>query len=101
MKPPAFVFPEELLVAGLAHSLGWPGEVDRGPPKHLIASQHAKDRIVQAEMAISKDGSILGLRAHVTCDIGAYTEYPWRTFEANVTPMAMPGPYDSGDQRDG
>ena len=36
---------------------------------------------------------MLGLRAHVTCDIGAYVEYPWPTFEANVTATAMPGPY--------
>ena len=87
------VFPEELLIAGLARKLGRPVKWIEDRREHLIASQHAKDQIVQAELALGEDGSILGLRAHVTCDIGAYTQYPWRTFEANVTAMAMPGPY--------
>ena len=87
------VFPEELLVAGLARKLGRPVEWIEDRREHLIASQHARDQIVRAEMAVGEDGTILGLRAHITCDIGAYTEYPWRTFEANVTAMAMPGPY--------
>ncbi len=89
------VFPEELLAAALARELGRPVEWIEDRREHLIASQHAKDQIVRGELAVARDGTILGLRAHITCDIGAYTEYPWRTFEANVTAMAMPGPYKS------
>ncbi len=87
------VFPEELLVAALARQLGRPVEWIEDRREHLIAAQHAKDQIVRAELAVAKDGTMLGLRAHITCDIGAYTEYPWRTFEANVTAMSLPGPY--------
>ncbi len=87
------VFPEELLAAALARRLARPVEWIEDRREHLIASQHARDQIVRAEMAVARDGAILGLRAHISCDIGAYTEYPWRTFEANVTAMAMPGPY--------
>jgi aerobic carbon-monoxide dehydrogenase large subunit len=89
----AHVFPEELLVPVLARRLRRPVEWIEDRREHLAASQHAKDQIVRAELALAKDGTMLGLRAHVTCDIGAYTEYPWPTFEANVTAMAMPGPY--------
>lgn len=89
----AHVFPEELLVAALARRLAAPVEWIEDRREHLTASQHAKDQIVRAELAVTRDGTLLGLRAHVTCDIGAYSEYPWPTFEANVTPMAMPGPY--------
>jgi aerobic carbon-monoxide dehydrogenase large subunit len=89
----AHVFPEELLVPALARRLQRPVEWIEDRREHLAASQHAKDQIVRAELALANDGTMLGLRAHVTCDIGAYTEYPWRTFEANVTAMAMPGPY--------
>jgi aerobic carbon-monoxide dehydrogenase large subunit len=89
----AHVFPEELLVAALARRLERPVEWIEDRREHLAASQHAKDQIVRAELALANDGTMLGLRTHVLCDIGAYTEYPWRTFEANVTAMAMPGPY--------
>src|SRR5579885_3047612 len=92
-RPQVARFPEELLAAALARELGRPVEWIEDRREHLIASQHAKDQIVRGELAVARDGTILGLRAHITCDIGASTEYPWRTFEANVTAMAMPGPY--------
>jgi len=89
----AHVFPEELLVPALARSLGRPVEWIEDRREHLAASLHAKDEIVRAELALARDGTMLGLRAHVTCDIGAYSEYPWPTFEAGMTASAMPGPY--------
>jgi len=89
----AHIFPEELLPAALARHLGRPVEWIEDRREHLAASQHARDQIVRAELALAKDGTMLGLRAHITCDIGAYCEYPWPTFEANVTASAMPGPY--------
>ena len=89
----AHVFPEELLVPVLARQLRRPVEWIEDRREHLAASQHAKDQIVRAELAVAKDGTMLGLRARITCDIGAYVEYPWPTFEANVTAMAMPGAY--------
>jgi len=89
----AHVFPEELLVPALARRLGRPVEWIEDRREHLAASQHAKDQVVRAELAVAKDGTMLALRAHVTCDIGAYVEYPWPTFEANVTAML-----DCGDR---
>jgi carbon-monoxide dehydrogenase large subunit len=87
------VFPEEILAAALPRLLGRPVKWIEDRREHLAASQHARDQIVRAELALARDGTMLGLRAHVTCDIGAYVEYPWPTFEANVTATAMPGPY--------
>ncbi len=87
------VFPEEILAAALPLRLGRPVKWIEDRREHLAASQHARDQIVRGELALARDGTMLGLRAHVTCDIGAYVEYPWATFEANVTAMAMPGPY--------
>jgi len=89
----AHVFPEELIVPALARKLRRPVEWIEDRREHLAASQHAKDQLVRAELAVAKDGTMLAIRAHVTCDVGAYVEYPWPTFEANVTAMAMPGPY--------
>jgi carbon-monoxide dehydrogenase large subunit len=87
------VFPEEVLAAALPRRLGRPVKWIEDRREHLAASQHARDQIVAAELALGRDGTMLGLRAHVTCDIGAYVEYPWPTFEANVTAASMPGPY--------
>jgi len=89
----AHVFPEELLTVALARHFGRPVEWIEDRRENLTASQHARDQVVRAELALDSDGTMRGLRAHVVADIGAYTEYPWPTFEANVTAMSMPGPH--------
>jgi len=88
------VYPEELLVSALAVKLGrtvkWTG--DR--MEDLLATSQAFDEVVDAELAVGADGSILALRAKVTGDVGAYSIYPWT---AGIEPVQaisfMPGPY--------
>ena len=59
----AHVFPEELLVPALARRLRRPVEWIEDRREHLAASQHARDQIVRAELAVGKDGTMLALRA--------------------------------------
>lgn len=89
----AHIFPEELLTAALAIQLSRPVEWIEDRREHMAASQHAKDQIVSASLALAKDGTMLGLRFHVTGDCGAYTSYPYPNYEALVTALAVPGPY--------
>ncbi|MEA2623974.1 MAG: aerobic carbon-monoxide dehydrogenase large subunit [Candidatus Binatota bacterium] len=89
----AHVFPEEILVGWLALRLGRPVKWIEDRREHLAASMHAKHEIVRGELAAARDGTILAIRASILCDVGAYTEYPWPTFEPNVTAGAMTGPY--------
>ena len=60
----------------------------------LKTSTQAWDEIVEAELGLQADGAIIGLRAEVTTDIGAYSIYPWTaTVEPIQTISFLSGPY--------
>lgn len=88
------VYQEEMLVCTLARKLGravkWTG--DR--LEDLLSTSQAFDERVAAELALDEDGSIVGLRANVIGDVGAYSIYPWT---AGIEPVQvisfLPGPY--------
>ncbi len=69
--PKAHVFPEEALVPFLARRLGQPVKWIEDRRENLSASLHAKHQVVQAELALKKDGTILGLKGRFVCDVGA------------------------------
>ena len=49
---------------------------------------------MHAELALEADGTILGLRAEVLGDIGAYSIYPWTAALEPVQVVSfLPGPY--------
>ncbi|WP_454739836.1 xanthine dehydrogenase family protein molybdopterin-binding subunit [Cupriavidus necator] len=88
------LYQEEILVCTLARKIGravkWTG--DR--LEDLLSTSQAFDERVEAELALDADGAILGLRANVIGDVGAYSIYPWT---AGIEPVQvisfMPGPY--------
>jgi carbon-monoxide dehydrogenase large subunit len=88
------LYPEEMLVCALARKVGravkWTG--DR--LEDLLATTHAFDERIDAELAVDDEGTILGLRADVLGDVGAYSIYPWT---AGIEPVQvvsfLPGPY--------
>jgi carbon-monoxide dehydrogenase large subunit len=88
------LYPEEMLVCALARKTGravkWTG--DR--LEDLLSTSQAFDERIQAELAVDAEGQILGLRAEVIGDVGAYSIYPWT---AGIEPVQvisfMPGPY--------
>lgn len=90
----ASLYPEEIVVAALARHLGravrWTG--DR--LEDLAATSHGFDEIVDAELALDRDGRILALSAEVIGDIGAYSITPWTAALEPVQVVSfMPGPY--------
>ena len=64
------------LAAVLAHHLGrsvcWTGDRQ----EDLSSTSHGFDEIVDAELALDRDGCILGLTAEVIGDVGAYSILP-------------------------
>ncbi len=86
--------PEELTVCALARMLSRPVKWISDRREDLMASTQAWDEVVEAELALRADGTILGLRAEMTSDIGAYSIYPWT---ASVEPIQaisfLSGPY--------
>jgi aerobic carbon-monoxide dehydrogenase large subunit len=88
------VFAEEVLIARLAiltkRTVKW--IEDRH--EHLIASIHARDHEHTLEAYVTSDGRLLGLKADITVDVGAYSVWPFTAgSDAAMAAKVMPGPY--------
>jgi carbon-monoxide dehydrogenase large subunit len=66
------VYPEEAMVAYLAIQLGKPVKWIESRRENFQATIHGRDQIDDIEVAIKRDGTILGLRCNVIADLGAY-----------------------------
>ncbi len=90
----AHVFPEEILCALLARDLGQPVKWTEDRREHLAGSYHAKDIISYVELAVKKDGTILGLKGRFIIDAGADMSYPWTpVIEPAQLALSLPGAY--------
>ena len=87
--------PEEVVAAYLAGQLGRPVKWTQDRMENLQASFHARDNVVEAELAAQADGKIVGLRAKAICDVGAYNAFPLTAaLEPFTIASALTGPYD-------
>jgi carbon-monoxide dehydrogenase large subunit len=90
----ASLYPEEILVAALARELNRPVKWTGDRMEDLISTGQAFDEVVDAELGLTADGAIIGLKADVTGDIGAYSIYPWTAGLEPVQVVSfLPGPY--------
>jgi len=90
----ASLYPEEIATCVMARTLGRPVKWIGDRREDLLSTTHAWDEIIEAELGVSRDGTIVGLRAQVTADIGAYSIYPWTAaIEPVQTISFLPGPY--------
>ncbi len=90
----ASLYQEEMLVCALARKLGRPLKWTGDRLEDLISTSHGFDELVDAELAVDEQGTILGLRADVIADVGAYSIYPWTAGLEPVQVISfLPGPY--------
>ncbi len=68
-------YPEEVLVPWAAIRLGRPVKWIEDRAEHFLATTHERGQIHDAEMALTKDGKILGIRDVFLHDTGAYDPY--------------------------
>jgi carbon-monoxide dehydrogenase large subunit len=66
------VYAEEGLLGYLALKLNRPVKWSEGRGENIQATIHGRGQVGEVEMAVKKDGTILGLRYKVIADIGAY-----------------------------
>jgi carbon-monoxide dehydrogenase large subunit len=66
------VYAEEALVAYLAMKLNKPVKWIESRRENFQSTIHGRDQINYFELAVKSDGSLLGLRARILADIGAY-----------------------------
>jgi carbon-monoxide dehydrogenase large subunit len=65
-------YPDEAIVCFLARELGRPVKWVEDRRENFIATTHGRDHIQDVELAARRDGTILGLRAIVRANLGAY-----------------------------
>lgn len=88
------LYHEELLVCVLARRLDRPVKFVSDRLEDLTATSQAFDELMDAELAVDEEGRLLGLRADVIGDIGAYSIYPWTgALEPVQVVSFLPGPY--------
>jgi carbon-monoxide dehydrogenase large subunit len=66
------VYPEEALACYLAMKLGKPVKWTEGRRENFLATIHGRDEICDMEFAVKRDGTLLGMRAKIFADLGAY-----------------------------
>jgi carbon-monoxide dehydrogenase large subunit len=85
---------EVYCVAAVSRQLGRPVKWSEDRYEHLLGSGQAREEMIDIEVAVADDGTLLGMRAHLTMDQGAYPGVPYNA--AAVTAAAgtlLPGPY--------
>lgn len=84
-------YTEDLLIPVIAKVIGFPVKWIEDRREHLIASYHERAQLHDLEMALEKDGVILGIRGRFLYDTGAYV--PWGPVVPLLTAVNIPGPY--------
>ena len=67
-----FMFREYPLTMAAAKKLGRPVKWVSDRTEHFMADSHGRDNVVEAEMALDKDGRFLAFKANITAAMGAY-----------------------------
>jgi carbon-monoxide dehydrogenase large subunit len=90
----AYVSREEVAVGAASRALGRPVKWIEDRVENLLAAGQAREERIEVEAAVSADGDLLGLRAHMTLDQGAYqlTTLPPSIFPTIVR-VLLPGAY--------
>jgi carbon-monoxide dehydrogenase large subunit len=88
------LYPEEVLIPYLARLLDRPVRWIADRSEDFLASIHARGHRHTLELAARRDGTILGLKARIVVDNGAYSTWPWTaSMEIGIAAGNLPGPY--------
>ena len=69
------IYPDEMATCALAVLLGRPVKFVADRLESFVSDIHARDHRVQAEIAVKRDGTILGMRVDDLTGIGPYSVY--------------------------
>jgi carbon-monoxide dehydrogenase large subunit len=85
-------FPEDFLIPFAARKLNRPVKWIEDRREHLLAVTHARDVGCDIEIACDREGHILGMRAEMQVNVGAYFRTSTTIAPRNVGQF-VPGPY--------
>ena len=91
----AVLYPEDVAVCLVARRMpGVPVKWVEDRAEHLLAATHARDHRYRMRAGFTAEGALVALDADVTCNVGAYSVYPWT---AGIEPLMagglLSGPY--------
>jgi carbon-monoxide dehydrogenase large subunit len=91
----AVLYPEDVALCLIARGMrGTPVKWVEDRAEHLLAATHAREHRYLIKAGFTADGRLLALQADVTCNVGAYSVYPWT---AGIEPLMagglLSGPY--------
>lgn len=90
----AHFFPEEFILPWLTRRLRRPVKWTEDRREHLLATAHAKQNTFYMEIALRKDGTMLGMKIRSIGDSGAYSMFPWSgLIEPVVGNNGLPGAF--------
>src|SRR5215212_11841891 len=84
-------YPEEAVIPAAAMKLGRPVKWQEDRREHFLASTQERDQYWKVGIAVDNDGKILGVRANMLHDTGAYL--PWGIIVPFIASTTLPGPY--------
>lgn len=83
---------EDIAIAAIARELKRPIRWNEDRMENLLSALQAREDAVKVFSAVTNDGKILGLKAEIMSDFGAYSYFP-ANYMAQVIAMILPGPY--------
>jgi carbon-monoxide dehydrogenase large subunit len=90
----AHFFPEEFILPFITKQLKKPVKWTEDRREHLLTAAHAKQQTNYMEIALKKDGTILGIKNKSIGDSGAYALFPWTgLIEPLVGNTGIPGAF--------
>jgi carbon-monoxide dehydrogenase large subunit len=85
---------EDVALCAAALELGRSVKWIEDRSEHLTVGGQAREEDVELSVAVKNDGTLLGMRAKLTMDAGAYPGFPYgATFFAGIVRVMIPGPY--------
>jgi len=88
------IYPDEMATCALSVMLGRPVKFTADRLESFVSDIHAREHRVKAELAVKRDGTILGMRVDDLTGIGPYSVYPRTSaVEGNQTVRLTPGVY--------
>jgi len=86
------LYPEDVLVPLAALKLGRPVKWIESRSENLMAANHAREVTYEVEIGLAADGRLVGVRAVIHADIGAYVRTA-ALVPAEFGAALLPGPY--------
>jgi len=88
-----FVYPDEAVVAFCAQRLGRPVKWTEDRRENYVATAHGRDHVTEVELAVRRDGTVLGLRGRTLANLGAYLSTAAPGIPTILHGLMLPGCY--------